>query len=56
MFRRNSGSCNTQDRAEAAFILALSDTFHMLEVALIVALLAALLPNKPDRLDAGGAQ
>ena len=38
-----------------AFILAFSDTFYTLGVALIVALLAGLLLKKPDRLDAGGA-
>ena len=38
-----------------AFILAFSDTFYTLGVALIVALLAGLMLKKPDRLDAGGA-
>ncbi len=38
-----------------AFILAFSDTFYLLGVALIVALIAALMLRKPDRLDAGGA-
>jgi len=38
-----------------AFILAFSDTFYTLGVALIVALLAGLLLKKSDRLDAGGA-
>jgi MFS transporter, DHA2 family, multidrug resistance protein len=38
-----------------AFILAFSDTFYLLGAALIVALMAALLLKRPDRLDAGGA-
>jgi DHA2 family multidrug resistance protein len=38
-----------------AFILAFSDTFYLLGVALIVALLASLMLKKPDHLDAGGA-
>jgi len=38
-----------------AFILAFSDTFYLLGVALIVALLAALMLRKPDHMDAGGA-
>ena len=38
-----------------AFIFAFSDTFYLLGVALIVALLASLLLKKPDHLDAGGA-
>jgi DHA2 family multidrug resistance protein len=38
-----------------AYILAFSDTFFTLGAALIVALLAGLLLQKPDRLDAGGA-
>ena len=38
-----------------AFILGFSDTFFTLGVALIVALLAGLFLQKPDRLDAGGA-
>jgi DHA2 family multidrug resistance protein len=38
-----------------AFILAFSDTFYVLGVALIVALLAGLMLKKPDRIDAGGA-
>ena len=38
-----------------AFILAFSDTFYTLGVALIVALLAGLMLKKPDRLDGGGA-
>jgi DHA2 family multidrug resistance protein len=38
-----------------AFILAFSDTFYALGVALIVALLAGLMLKKPDHLDAGGA-
>jgi DHA2 family multidrug resistance protein len=38
-----------------AFILAFSDTFYLLGVALIVALLASLMLKKPDHVDAGGA-
>jgi DHA2 family multidrug resistance protein len=38
-----------------AFILAFSDTFYLIGVALIVALLASLMLKKPDHLDAGGA-
>jgi DHA2 family multidrug resistance protein len=38
-----------------AFILAFSDTFYLLGAALIVALMAALLLKKPDRLESGGA-
>ena len=38
-----------------AFILAFSDTFYLLGVALIVALIAALMLKKPNHLDAGGA-
>jgi DHA2 family multidrug resistance protein len=38
-----------------AFILAFSDTFYLLGVTLIVALLATLLLKRPDHLDAGGA-
>lgn len=38
-----------------AFILAFSDTFYVLGVALIVALLAGLMLKKPDRFDPGGA-
>jgi DHA2 family multidrug resistance protein len=38
-----------------AFILAFSDTFYLLGVALIVALIASLMLKKPDHLDAGGA-
>ena len=38
-----------------AFILAFSDTFYLLGVALIVALIATLMLKKPDHLDAGGA-
>jgi DHA2 family multidrug resistance protein len=38
-----------------AFILAFSDMFFLLGAALIVALVAALLLKKPDRLEAGGA-
>jgi MFS transporter, DHA2 family, multidrug resistance protein len=38
-----------------AFILAFSDTFYLLGVALIVALIASLMLKRPDHLDAGGA-
>ncbi|WJR79478.1 MDR family MFS transporter [Bradyrhizobium sp. NP1] len=38
-----------------AFILAFSDTFYLLGVALLAALLAGLLLKKPDHVDAGGA-
>jgi MFS transporter, DHA2 family, multidrug resistance protein len=38
-----------------AFILAFSDTFYLLGVALIVALVAALMLKKPGHLEAGGA-
>jgi MFS transporter, DHA2 family, multidrug resistance protein len=38
-----------------ANILAFSDTFYLLGAALIVALVAALLLKKPDRLESGGA-
>ena len=38
-----------------AFILAFSDTFYLLGMALVVALVASLLLKKPDHLDAGGA-
>jgi DHA2 family multidrug resistance protein len=38
-----------------AFILAFSDTFYLLGVAMIVALMASMLLKKPDHLDAGGA-
>ena len=38
-----------------AFILAFSDTFYLLGVALIVALIAALMLKKSGHLDAGGA-
>jgi DHA2 family multidrug resistance protein len=38
-----------------AFILAFSDTFYLLGVALIVALMAALLLRKPNHLESGGA-
>jgi DHA2 family multidrug resistance protein len=37
-----------------AYILAFSDTFFLLGVALIVALMAALLLKKPDHLASGG--
>ena len=38
-----------------AYILAFSDTFFLLGIALIVALVAALLLKKPDHLESGGA-
>jgi len=38
-----------------AYILAFSDTFFLLGIALIVALMAALLLKKPDHLESGGA-
>jgi MFS transporter, DHA2 family, multidrug resistance protein len=38
-----------------AFILAFSDTFYLLGIALIVALAAALLLKKPNQLAGGGA-
>jgi DHA2 family multidrug resistance protein len=38
-----------------AFILAFSDTFYTLGVALMVALVASLLLKKPDHMSAGGA-
>ena len=38
-----------------AFILAFSDMFFLLGVALIVALAASMMLKKPGRLDAGGA-
>jgi DHA2 family multidrug resistance protein len=38
-----------------AFILGFSDTFYLLGVSQIVALIAALMLTKPDRLDASGA-
>ena len=38
-----------------AFILAFSDTFYLLGVALIVALFATLLLKKPGHLESGGA-
>jgi DHA2 family multidrug resistance protein len=38
-----------------AFIFAFSDTFYLLGVALIVALIATLLLRKPGHLESGGA-
>jgi len=38
-----------------AFILAFSDTFYLLGVALIVAFVAALFLKKPGHVSAGGA-
>jgi len=37
-----------------AFIMAFSDTFYLLGAALIVALIATLLLNRPGRMEAGG--
>jgi DHA2 family multidrug resistance protein len=38
-----------------AYILAFSDTFYLLGIALIVALLAVLFLKKPGQTSAGGA-
>jgi DHA2 family multidrug resistance protein len=38
-----------------AYIMAFSDTFYLLGAGLVVALVAALLLKKPDRIEAGGA-
>ncbi|MBR1206076.1 MULTISPECIES: MDR family MFS transporter [unclassified Bradyrhizobium] len=38
-----------------AFILGFSDTFYLLGVSQLIALSAALMLTKPDRLDGGGA-
>jgi len=38
-----------------AFVMAFSDTFYLLGVAMIVALVATLLLKKPDHVEAGGA-
>jgi MFS transporter, DHA2 family, multidrug resistance protein len=38
-----------------AFILGFSDTFYLLGASQIVALIAALMLTRPDRLDGGGA-
>jgi MFS transporter, DHA2 family, multidrug resistance protein len=38
-----------------AFVLAFSDTFYLMGVALMIALAASLMLKKPDHLDAGGA-
>ncbi|MGA2999153.1 MFS transporter, partial [Bradyrhizobium sp.] len=38
-----------------AFILAFSDTFYLLGIALVIALIAALLLRKPGHLESGGA-
>ncbi|WP_158932079.1 MDR family MFS transporter [Acidisphaera sp. S103] len=40
---------------QQADIMAFSDTFYLMGVALIVALIASLLLKKPDHLQAGGA-
>jgi DHA2 family multidrug resistance protein len=39
---------------QQSYILAFADTFYLLGVGLIVALIAALLLKKPERLEAGG--
>jgi DHA2 family multidrug resistance protein len=39
---------------QQAYILAFADTFFLLGAGLIVALVAALLLKKPDRLEPGG--
>jgi len=38
-----------------AYVMAFSDTFYLLGVAMIVALIATLLLKKPDHVEAGGA-
>jgi DHA2 family multidrug resistance protein len=38
-----------------AFVMAFSDTFYLLGVAMILALIATLLLKKPDHVEAGGA-
>jgi DHA2 family multidrug resistance protein len=38
-----------------AYIMAFGDTFYLLGIALIVALVASLLLKKPDHVEAGGA-
>jgi len=38
-----------------AFVMAFSDTFYLLGVAMIVALIATLLLKKPGHFEAGGA-
>ena len=38
-----------------AFILAFSDTFYLLGIALVIALIASLLLRKPGHLESGGA-
>jgi DHA2 family multidrug resistance protein len=40
---------------EQAFVMAFSDIFYLLGVALIVALVTAMLLKKPNHLEAGGA-
>lgn len=40
---------------QQASIMAFSDTFYLLGIALVIALVAALLLKKPDRLEGGGA-
>jgi DHA2 family multidrug resistance protein len=40
---------------QQANIMAFSDTFYLLGVALVIALLASLLLRKPAQIDAGGA-
>lgn len=38
-----------------AFVMAFSDTFYLLGIAMIVALIAAMVLKKPDHVEAGGA-
>jgi DHA2 family multidrug resistance protein len=38
-----------------AFVLAFSDTFYLLGIALVIALIASLLLRKPGHLESGGA-
>jgi DHA2 family multidrug resistance protein len=38
-----------------AFVMAFSDTFYLLGIAMIVALIASLVLKKPDHVEAGGA-
>lgn len=40
---------------EQAYIMAFSDTFFLLGIALVVALVSSLLLKKPDHIEAGGA-
>jgi DHA2 family multidrug resistance protein len=41
--------------SEQANIMAFSDTFYLLGVALVIALFASLMLKKPDHIEAGGA-